>query len=177
MSTNIENAPSVDLNLLPREDLELKKFNEVLRRENILIKELSDELIAFIGANVITELLPQTRDEFELKQHENDRTLGLIILEAFNPNQLKLICDELLRQMQEQGLTNQEQYDSQAIFNPLSLLYMRIAERHIKQADNYDSSASYIDQDQNNVAYWRNQCSKVANKMILCSVSTDEWFK
>ena len=137
------------------------------------ISQFVDKLVAYLGVKVVSNYLPANEAEYEQLKEENGKTLGLLVLDDFKPNQIKLICDELIKQMDSKGLKNLANYpiDQSLLDEPLSYLYIRIAHKHVQEADNYDPNASYVDHE-HIATWWRNNCDDAPNKVILCADSS-----
>lgn len=172
MSNELE-YQHVSLVLAPDESESLKKFMIDFKIKDQGISQFVDKLVAYLGVKVVSNYLPANEAEYEQLKEENGKTLGLLVLDDFKPNQIKLICDELIKQMDSKGLKNLANYpiDQSLLDEPLSYLYIRIAHKHVQEADNYDPNASYVDHE-HIATWWRNNCDDAPNKVILCADSS-----
>ena len=163
----------VSLVLAPDESESLKKFMIDFKIKDQGISQFVDKLVAYLGVKVVSNYLPANEAEYEQLKEENGKTLGLLVLDDFKPNQIKLICDELIKQMDSKGLKNLANYpiDQSLLDEPLSYLYIRIAHKHVQEADNYDPNVSYVDHE-HIATWWRNNCDDAPNKVILCADSS-----
>ena len=172
MSNELE-YQHVSLVLAPDESESLKKFMIDFKIKDQGISQFVDKLVAYLGVKVVSNYLPANEAEYEQLKEENGKTLGLLVLDDFKPNQIKLICDEIIKQMDSKGLKNLANYpiDQSLLDEPLSYLYIRIAHKHVQEADNYDPNASYVDHE-HIATWWRNNCDDAPNKVILCADSS-----
>ena len=172
MSNELE-YQHVSLVLAPDESESLKKFMIDFKIKDQGISQFVDKLVAYLGVKVVSNYLPANEAEYEQLKEENGKTLGLLVLDDFKPNQIKLICDELIKQMDSKGLKNLANYpiDQSLLDEPLSYLYIRIAHKHVQEADNYDPNVSYVDHE-HIATWWRNNCDDAPNKVILCADSS-----
>ena len=160
MSNELE-YQHVSLVLAPDESESLKAF----------ISHVVDKLVAYIGVKVISNYLPASELERNQQIEENGKTLGLLVLDDFKHNQIKLICDELIKQMKNKGLDNIPSDQSLPEYDPLSCLYIQIDQKNVQKADNYDAKAPYVDRE-NSATWWRNNCDIAPHKVILCADSS-----
>lgn len=163
----------VSLALEPGESDSLKAFMSNLEITDQIIGKVVDKLFAYLAVKVISEYLPSSESEYKQKINENGKTLGLLVLGKFDTNQIKLICDELIQQMENNGLANTPIDQSLPEYDPLSCLYIRIARKYLQKAENYDAQASYVDH-KHIATWWRNNCEIAPHKVILCADSSKE---
>ncbi len=161
----------VSLVLAQDECESLKKFMIDLEIKNQIISRYVDKLFAYLAVKVISKYLPASESEYKQKINENGKTLGLLVLGKFDTNQIKLICDELIQQMENKGLANTPSDQSLPEYDPLSCLYIRIYHQNVQEAENYDPNASYVDH-KHIATWWRNNCDEAPHKVILCADSS-----
>ena len=161
----------VSLALEPGESDSLKAFMSNLEITDQIIGQIVDKLVAYLGVKVISNYLPANELERKQQIEENGKTLGLLVLDEFEHNQIKLICDELIKQMKSKGLENTPSDQYLPEYDPLSCLYIRIHYQNVQEADNYYANAPYVDHD-NIATWWRNNCDIAPHKVILCADSS-----
>lgn len=161
----------VSLDLASDECESLKKFMIDFEINDQIISRYVDKLFAYLAVKVISKYLPANESEYKQKINENGKTFGLLVLGQFDSNQIKLICDELIQQMENKGLANTHSDQSLPEYDPLSCLYIRIAHQHVEKADNYDAKAPYVDHG-HIATWWRNNCDIAPHKVILCADSS-----
>lgn len=161
----------VSLALEPGENDSLKAFMSNFEITDQIIGQIVDKLVAYLGVKVISNYLPANELECEQQIEENSKTLGLLVLDEFEHNQIKLICDELIKQMKSKGLDNTPSDQCLPEYDPLSCLYIRIYYQNVQEADNYYAKAPYVDHD-NIATWWRNNCDIAPHKVILCADSS-----
>lgn len=170
MSNELE-YQHVSLALEPGESESLKKFMIDFKIKDQRISQFVDKLVAYLGVKVVSNYLPANEAEYEQLKEENGKTLGLLVLDDFKHNQIKLICDELIKQMKNKGLDNTPSDQSLPEYDPLSCLYIQIDQKNVQKADNYDAKAPYVDRE-NSATWWRNNCDIAPHKVILCADSS-----